>query len=79
MAKQRIGRPVHYQHYKTGQYAHTYCGLINFAGYYPWNFTRVKKGVSCKRCEAAIGKDDRMVSFKAKCEYWAVRRAKARK
>ncbi len=48
--KKRIGRPVHFQHYKHVGYVHTYCGLVNFQGYRVWPFTRQQGNVTCMKC-----------------------------
>lgn len=71
-----MARPMHFQHYKHVQYLHTYCGLINFLGYRPWEFTRQRKQVSCKRCLWSLERDERAVSYKTRLAQWAVKRAK---
>lgn len=69
-------RPVHFQHYKYVRYVHTYCGLVNFAGYREWPFTRTRQNVTCKRCLWSIERDERVVSYKARLAEWARRKKK---
>lgn len=66
----RDGRPVHYMHHRHAQYLHTYCGLINFEGYRPWNFVRSRRSTTCKRCLAKIEKDEGIVSYRERLAYW---------
>ena len=63
-------RPVHYQHHKHSQYLHTYCGLINFQGYRPWSFVRIRRTVTCKRCLRMIERDEQIMSYRDRLSFW---------
>ena len=71
-----MSKPIHFQHYKHAQYFHTYCGLINFAGYRAWPFTRQRKHVTCKRCLWTLERDERVVTYRDRIAEWAKRKKK---
>jgi hypothetical protein len=50
---------------------HTYCGLINFAGYRAWAFTRTRKEVTCKNCLNQLRKTSRVIPFKARLKLYS--------
>ena len=71
-------RPVHFQHHAHTQYLHTYCGLINFQGYRPWNFVRSRKPVTCKRCVRMLERDEGVIPYRERLAFWKARWKAAR-